>query len=67
MTEVSDRTLRAGGPALLFQNPTGHSMPVLTNLFGTPRRVALGMGASDVSELRKIGHVLSRLKITDCP
>ena len=44
MTEVSDRVLRAGGPALLFKNPTGHSMPVLTNLFGTPRRVALGMG-----------------------
>jgi 4-hydroxy-3-polyprenylbenzoate decarboxylase len=48
MTEVCDRTLRAGGPALLFQNPTGHTMPVLGNLFGTPRRVALGMGADDV-------------------
>lgn len=67
MTEVSDRTLRAGGPALLFQNPTGHNMPVLTNLFGTPRRVALGMGAEDVSELRKIGHVLARLKEPEPP
>src|ERR1700744_4170879 len=44
MTELSDRVLRSGGPALLFQAPTGHTMPVLANLFGTPRRVALGMG-----------------------
>ena len=62
MTEVCDRTLRAEGPALLFNKPTGHSIPVLANLFGTPRRVALGMGADDVSELRQIGHVLSALK-----
>src|ERR1700712_3044948 len=67
MTEVCDRTLRAGGPALLFQNPTGHSMPVLGNLFGTPRRVALGMGAEDVSELRKIGQVLALLKEPEPP
>jgi 4-hydroxy-3-polyprenylbenzoate decarboxylase len=67
MTEVCDRTLRAGGPALLFQNPTGFSMPVLGNLFGTTRRVALGMGAHDVSELRRIGHVLARLKEPEPP
>ena len=67
MTEVCDRTLRAGGPALLFNNPTDHSMPVLANLFGTPRRVALGMGAEDVSQLRKIGHVLARLKEPEPP
>ena len=62
MTEACDRTLRAGGPALLFEKPAGHSIPVLGNLFGTPRRVALGMGADDVSELRRIGHVLATLK-----
>ncbi len=62
MTEVCDRTLRAGGPALLFEHPSGHSMPVLGNLFGTPRRVALGMGAEQVSELRRIGHLLAMLK-----
>ncbi len=44
MTEISDRTLRAGGPALLFENPVGFDMPVLTNLFGTEQRVAMGMG-----------------------
>jgi 4-hydroxy-3-polyprenylbenzoate decarboxylase len=67
MTEVCDRTLRAGGPALLFQNPVGHTIPVLGNLFGTPRRVALGMGAEDVSDLRKIGHLLARLKEPEPP
>ena len=67
MTELCDRTLRVGGPALLFENPVGHSMPVLANLFGTPRRVALGMGATDVSELRKYGHVLAMLKDPEPP
>jgi 4-hydroxy-3-polyprenylbenzoate decarboxylase len=67
MTELCDRTLRAGGPALLFKNPTGHSIPVLGNLFGTPKRVALGMGASDVGELRRIGHLLSALKEPEPP
>jgi len=67
MTEVCDRTLRAGGPALLFEKPTGHTIAVLGNLFGTPRRVALGMGAQEVSELRKIGHVLAMLKEPEPP
>ncbi len=67
MTELCDRTLRAAGPALLFKNPTGYRMPVLGNLFGTPRRVALGMGASEVSELRRIGHLLSALKEPEPP
>ncbi|MBW8902288.1 MAG: UbiD family decarboxylase, partial [Massilia sp.] len=72
MTEICDRTLRAGGPALLFERParTGggdYPIPVLGNLFGTPRRVALGMGADDVSELRRIGHVLARLKEPEPP
>ena len=67
MTEICDRTLRAAGPALLFTNPAGHSIPVLGNLFGTPHRVALGMGADDISELRKIGHVLASLKEPEPP
>lgn len=67
MTEICDRTLRRGGPALLFENPTGHTMPVLGNLFGTPRRVALGMGAQDVSELREIGKLLASLKEPEPP
>ena len=67
MTELCDRTLRAGGPALLFNQPTGHTIPVLGNLFGTPKRVAMGMGASDVGELRRIGHLLARLKEPEPP
>ncbi|HVL74898.1 MAG TPA: 4-hydroxy-3-polyprenylbenzoate decarboxylase [Noviherbaspirillum sp.] len=67
MTEICDRTLRAEGPALLFELPEGHTMAVLGNLFGTTRRVALGMGANDLGELRKIGHVLARLKEPEPP
>lgn len=67
MTEICDRTLRKGGPALLFENPVGHAMPVLGNLFGTPRRVALGMGADDVAELREIGRLLAYLKEPEPP
>jgi 4-hydroxy-3-polyprenylbenzoate decarboxylase len=67
MTALCDRTLRAGGSALLFENPTGHSMPVLGNLFGTTRRVALGMGVSDVSKLRQFAHVLAILKDPEAP
>ena len=67
MTEVCDRTLRASGPALIFDAPTGHSIPVLANLFGTPRRVALGMGADSMQELRTIGNVLAALKEPEPP
>ena len=67
MTEICDRTLRRGGPALLFENPTGFAMPVLGNLFGTPKRVALGMGAEEVGELREIGKLLAFLKEPEPP
>ncbi|WP_299690416.1 4-hydroxy-3-polyprenylbenzoate decarboxylase [uncultured Vibrio sp.] len=67
MTEISDRTLRAGGPALLFENPVGYDMPVLTNLFGTPNRVAIGMGRQDVKELREVGKLLAYLKEPEPP
>ena len=67
MTEIADRTLRAGGPALLFENPKGHDTPVLANLFGTERRVALGMGEEEISALRKIGESLAYLRQPDPP
>lgn len=67
MTEISDRTLRAGGPALLFENPIGYDVPVLTNLFGTPERVAIGMGRSEVKELREVGKLLAYLKEPEPP
>jgi 4-hydroxy-3-polyprenylbenzoate decarboxylase len=67
MTEVCDRTLRAGGPALLFEQPTGYSIPVLGNLFGTPERVALGMGEESVTALREVGILLAQLKEPEPP
>ncbi len=67
MTEICDRVLRAGGPALLFENPKGHSVPVLANLFGTPERVAMGMGEESVEALREVGKLLATLKEPEPP
>ncbi len=67
MTEIGDRVLRAGGPALLFEKPKGHSVPVLANLFGTVKRVALGMGEEDPARLREIGQFLAMMKEPEPP
>src|SRR4051794_12769651 len=67
MTALSDRVLRAGGPALWFEQVTGYTIPALTNLFGTPRRVALGMGADEVSQLRDVGRLLAGLREPEPP
>jgi 4-hydroxy-3-polyprenylbenzoate decarboxylase len=67
MTEISDRVLRAGGPALLFENPKGSDVPVLANLFGTPDRVAMGMGEDSVDALREVGKLLAFLKEPEPP
>lgn len=67
MTEIADRTVRAGGPALLFEHPVGHSIPVLVNLFGTPKRVAMAMGQDSVDALRDVGQLLAALKEPEPP
>ena len=67
MTEICDRVLRAGGPAILFEKPKGSTIPVLANLFGTPRRVALGMGEESVEALREVGKLLAYLKEPEPP
>lgn len=67
ITEICDRTLKQGGPALLFENVRGSNIPVLANLFGTPRRVALGMGEEDVECLRGVGELLAFLKEPEPP
>src|SRR5450755_1556314 len=67
MTAVSDFVLRRDGPALLFENPVGYKIPVLTNLFGTTARVARAMGATAVGDLRDIGELLAHLKEPDPP
>ncbi|KAF0192203.1 MAG: 3-octaprenyl-4-hydroxybenzoate carboxy-lyase UbiD [Gammaproteobacteria bacterium] len=67
MTEICDRTLRANGPALLFEHPKGFNIPVLGNLFGTPHRVAMGMGEDSVTALREVGKLLAALKEPEPP
>ncbi len=71
MTEICDRVLKAGGPAVLFEKPKGHSIPVLGNLFGTAKRVALAMGATEgadpVEALRDVGKLLAFLKEPEPP
>src|SRR3954468_24038999 len=67
MTEICDRILKAHGPALLFEQPKGHSTPVLANLFGTPKRVAMGMGEDSVTALREVGKLLAYLKEPEPP
>ena len=67
MTAIGDKLLRAGGPAVLCTQPLGYKIPCLINLFGTPRRVALGMGAESLSDLRDVGRLLAGLKEPDPP
>jgi len=67
ITEICDRTLRRGGPALLFEQPSGFNIPLLGNLFGSTERVALGMGATDIGALRDIGKLLAQLKEPEPP
>lgn len=65
--KICDRTLGAGGPALIFDNPSAQTIPVLANLFGAPRRAALGMGADDVGQSRRIGQLPAILKEPEAP
>lgn len=67
ITEICDRVLRAGGPALLFENVKGSNVPLLANLFGTEQRVALGMGQTDIKQLREVGELLAFLRQPDPP
>ena len=67
MTEIADRVLRSQGPALLFENPVGYKIPVLCNLFGTAKRVAMAMGREDTTELREIGELLAFLREPEPP
>jgi len=71
MTEVCDRVLRAGGPALLFEKPAGHGIPVLGNLFGTVERIGFAMGIARGTPprpaLRDLGRLLAALREPDPP
>ncbi|URJ33258.1 4-hydroxy-3-polyprenylbenzoate decarboxylase [Candidatus Blochmannia vicinus] len=67
ITEIADRTIKSGGPALFFENPKGYTIPVLCNLFGTPNRIALGMGKENLPSLRDVGKLLAFLKEPELP
>src|SRR5207247_146220 len=67
VTEISDRTLKQNGPALLFENLKNCKTPLLANLFGSQKRIAQAMGLNDVSQLRELGHALAALKDPDPP
>ncbi|MBC5815522.1 MAG: menaquinone biosynthesis decarboxylase [Candidatus Eremiobacteraeota bacterium] len=63
ISEITDRTVKAGGPALLFTNVRGSRFPVLTNQFGTQRRMALALGAQSLDEVANRIRALLDLKI----
>ena len=67
ITEICRRTLDKQGPALLFENVKGSDIPVLANLFGTTRRVAMAMGQEDLASLRELGKLLAELKQPEPP
>src|SRR5438105_14062272 len=67
ITEICARILAKKGPALLFEHPKGHTIPVLGNLFGTTERVAMAMGRENSAELREIGQLLAFLKEPEPP
>jgi len=67
LTAIGDKLLRSAGPAVLCTNVSGYKIPCLINLFGTPRRVALGMGADSLADLRDVGRMLASLKEPEPP
>lgn len=63
ITEIADRVMKSGGPALLFENVVGKSVPLLINAFGSTKRTALALGVSDVEEIaREIEKLLQLTK-----
>ncbi len=67
ITEVADRTLKAAGPALLFEQAGDSKIPLLANLFGTEKRVAKALGEQQTAALRDIGKLLAFLKEPEPP
>jgi 4-hydroxy-3-polyprenylbenzoate decarboxylase len=67
ITAMCRHSLRRGGPALLFENVRGYSMPVLGNLYGTTGRIARALGLDSVAELRETGRLLAALRSPEPP
>ncbi len=62
IAEISNRLLQAGGPALIFENVKGSTIPVVVNLLGTVERVCWAMDMEDQSELEELGIRLGKLQ-----
>ena len=63
ITEIADRTVKAGGPALLFENVEGNDMPLLINLYGTHQRTAWALGVDEISELsERVKNLLNMIQ-----
>lgn len=62
VTEISQRVLTANGPALYFSAPKNSEFPMLTNLFGSERRILWGMGLENIEQLRKLGEALADMR-----
>ena len=62
LAAISDRVLSMGGPALLFENVQGSTMPVAINLLGTLERVVWSMGLKEVKDLEVLGEKLALLQ-----
>src|SRR3990172_11458861 len=59
ITEITDRVVKSGGPALLFENPKGSKHPLLINQFGTERRMCLALGVETLDDAAaKLGDIL---------
>ena len=67
MTAICENLIKQEGPAVLFENPDGYTMPALGNLFGTTKRVAVAMGVQSMTDLRDIGSTLAALKEPEPP
>jgi 4-hydroxy-3-polyprenylbenzoate decarboxylase len=65
MTEIADRVVKAGGPALLFTNPKGCSTPVLMNQFGSDERICLALGADSYEQLSERVAELTAIDVPD--
>jgi len=67
ISEIADRVVKAGGPALLFTNVANSAYPVLMNQFGSERRIAMAFGARDLAEMEQRVRQALNLSVPDSP
>src|SRR5271170_6419507 len=67
ISEIADRVVKAGGPALLFTNVANSAYPVLVNQFGSERRMAMAFGAQNLAEMEQRMRQALDLSVPDSP